>query len=98
MNNRFRFDAPSVADEEELDDQLVAYNLRKVPCRQGETFVKFCRCAYNEKNELERIMDEKIYEITNKIFMYFQIKGCSIQMSNGCNPYSIIIVDDVKIG
>lgn len=36
MNNRFRFDAPSVADEEELDDQLVAYNLRKVPCRQGE--------------------------------------------------------------
>lgn len=52
----------------------------------------------NEKNELERIMDEKIYEITNKIFMYFQIKGCSIQMSNGCNPYSIIIVDDVKIG
>ena len=39
-------------------------------------------------------MDEKIYEITNKIFMYFQIKGCSIQMSNGCNPYSIIIVDD----
>ena len=24
MNNRFRFDAPSVADEEELDDQLVA--------------------------------------------------------------------------
>ena len=52
MNNRFRFDAPSVADEEELDDQLVAYNLRKVPCRQGEPFVKFCRCAYNEKNEL----------------------------------------------
>lgn len=52
----------------------------------------------NEKNELERIMDEKTYEITNKIFMYFQIKGCSIQMSNGCNPYSIIIVDDVKIG
>ena len=50
MNNRFRFDAPSVADEEELDDQLVAYNLRKVPCRQGEPFVKFCRCAYNEKN------------------------------------------------
>lgn len=49
MNNRFRFDAPSVADEEELDDQLVAYNLRKVPCRQGEPFVKFCRCAYNEK-------------------------------------------------
>ena len=52
MNNRFRFAAPSVADEEELDDQLVAYNLRKVPCRQGEPFVKFCRCAYNEKNEL----------------------------------------------
>ena len=45
MNNRFRFDAPSVADEEELDDQLVAYNLRKVPCRQEEPFVKFCRCA-----------------------------------------------------
>ena len=43
MNNRFRFDAPSVADEEELDDQLVAYNLRKVPCRQEEPFVKFCR-------------------------------------------------------
>lgn len=38
MNNRFRFDAPSVADEEELDDQLVAYNLRKVPCRQGGAF------------------------------------------------------------
>lgn len=54
MNNRFRFDAPSVADEEELDDQLVAYNLRKVPCRQGEPFVKFCRCAYNEKNETGR--------------------------------------------
>ena len=36
MNNRFRFDAPSVADEEELDDQLVAYNLQKVPCRQEE--------------------------------------------------------------
>ena len=52
----------------------------------------------NEKNELERKKKKKIYEITNKIFMYFQIKGCSIQMSNGCNPYSIIIVDDVKIG
>ena len=46
MNNHFRFDTPSVADEEELDDQLVAYNLQKVPCRQEEPFVKFCRCAY----------------------------------------------------
>ena len=25
MNNHFRFDTPSVADEEELDDQLVAF-------------------------------------------------------------------------
>ena len=65
MNNRFRFDAPSVADEEELDDQLVAYNLRKVPCRQGEPFVKFCRCAYNEKNELfekwHSFLDKKFF-------------------------------------
>ena len=28
MNNRFRFDAPSVADEEELDDQLVEGSLQ----------------------------------------------------------------------
>ena len=52
----------------------------------------------NEKKELESIIDEKIYDTINKIFMYFQINGCSIQISNGCNPYSIIIVDDVKIG
>ena len=38
MNNRFRFDAPSVADEEELDDQLVAYNLRKVPLQTRGAF------------------------------------------------------------
>ena len=48
----YQFGVPTGAEEEMIDDELVAYNLQKVPCRQREPFVKFCRCARNEGGEL----------------------------------------------
>lgn len=48
----YQFGVPTGEEEERIDDELVAYNLQKVPCRQREPFVKFCRCARNEKGEL----------------------------------------------
>ena len=49
---KYQFGVPTGAEEETIDDELVAYNLQKVPCRQREPFVKFCRCARNEEGEL----------------------------------------------
>ena len=49
---KYQFGVPTGAEEEAIDDELVAYNLQKVPCRQREPFVKFCRCARNGEGEL----------------------------------------------
>lgn len=44
--------APSAAEEEELDDMLMAYNLHCVPPAQEEPFFKICRCARGEDGRL----------------------------------------------
>ena len=43
----------------------------------------------NKKIEFEIIKEEKIYENIKAIFIYFQSKGCSIQISNGLS-YRVI--------
>ncbi|MDO4292245.1 MAG: GNAT family N-acetyltransferase [Eubacteriales bacterium] len=43
---------PTTAEEEQIDDELVAYNLSCVPCRQKEPFVKFVRCARDREGRL----------------------------------------------
>lgn len=43
---------PSAAEEEEIDDELMAYNLRHVPPTQEEPFIKICRCARDDKGKL----------------------------------------------
>lgn len=43
---------PSPKEEEEIDDELMAYNLRQVPPSQEEPFIKICRCAKDENGSL----------------------------------------------
>lgn len=43
---------PSKADEEEIDDELMIYNLQHVPPTQKEPFIKICRCAKDKKGKL----------------------------------------------
>lgn len=48
----YRTEIPSRREEEEIDDALMAYNLRQVPPAQKEPFVKICRCAKDESGAL----------------------------------------------
>lgn len=43
---------PSCKEEEEIDDELMAYNLKQVPPEQEEPFIKICRCARDEEGNL----------------------------------------------
>lgn len=49
---KYRITVPKPEDEETIDDELMAYNLRHVPPVQEEPFVKICRCAKDEGGEL----------------------------------------------
>ena len=50
MNYEIRI--PTTREERRLDDELMAYNLQKVPPTQEEPFVKICRCAKGPRGEL----------------------------------------------
>ena len=41
----FRIAVPSKKEEREIDDALMAYNLRQAAPTQKDPFVKICRCA-----------------------------------------------------
>ena len=41
----FAITVPTQKKEEEIDDELMAYNLMQAPPVQEEPFVKICRCA-----------------------------------------------------
>lgn len=41
----FAITVPTKKEEEEIDDELMAYNLMQAPPVQEEPFVKICRCA-----------------------------------------------------
>ncbi len=43
---------PDREEEEALDDELMAYNLRQVPPVQTEPFIKICRCAKDKAGQL----------------------------------------------
>lgn len=49
---KYNIKIPTSGDEEEIDDELMAYNLWHVPPTQGEPFIKICRCARDEKGKL----------------------------------------------
>lgn len=49
---RYEIAVPSPKEEEEIDDELMAYNLRQVPPSQTEPFIKLCRCARDENGRL----------------------------------------------
>lgn len=49
---RYKITIPTSKDEEEIDDELMAYNLRHVPPTQEEPFIKICRCAKDENGNL----------------------------------------------
>lgn len=49
---RFEITIPSRTEEEEIDDELMGYNLKQVPPVQKDPFVKICRCAKDEKGNL----------------------------------------------
>lgn len=48
----YKITVPTPEDEETIDDELMAYNLRHVPPVQEEPFVKICRCARDDKGRL----------------------------------------------
>lgn len=48
----YRIAIPSSKEEEQIDDELMAYNLAQVPPTQEEPFIKLCRCAKDEKGRL----------------------------------------------
>ena len=48
----YRIMIPDGTEEEELDDELMAYNLRQVPPSQEEPFIKICRCAKDDGGRL----------------------------------------------
>ena len=50
MNYEIRI--PTVREERRIDDELMAYNLQKLPPTQKEPFVKICRCAKGPRGEL----------------------------------------------
>lgn len=43
---------PDTAQEEQIDDALMAYTLQQAPPTQKEPFVKLCRCAKSPEGEL----------------------------------------------
>lgn len=49
---KYEIGIPSSKEEEEIDDELMIYNLGQVPPAQKEPFVKICRCARDEKGRL----------------------------------------------
>lgn len=48
----WRIEVPDAAEEEELDDSLMVYNVRQVPPTQEEPFFKICRCAKDASGRL----------------------------------------------
>ncbi|MDO4333661.1 MAG: GNAT family N-acetyltransferase [Eubacteriales bacterium] len=48
----YTIEIPSPGEEEEIDDELMAYNLQQVPPAQEEPFIKICRCAKDENGVL----------------------------------------------
>lgn len=49
---KYEIEIPSQKEEEEIDDELMAYNLQHVPPAQKEPFIKICRCMKDEKGKL----------------------------------------------
>lgn len=49
---KYKIEIPTSGEEEEIDDELMVYNLQHVPPTQEEPFVKICRCAKDEKGKL----------------------------------------------
>ncbi len=50
--SRFSIRRPTRAQERELDDRLMAFNLQNAPPTQKEPFVKICRCALDPQGNL----------------------------------------------
>lgn len=51
MKKKLFITVPTLREEEEIDDELMIYNIRNVAPTQEEPFVKICRCA-KDKNGL----------------------------------------------
>lgn len=49
---KYKIMIPSRTDEEEIDDELVVYNLKHVKMTQDEPFIKICRCAKDHQGTL----------------------------------------------
>lgn len=49
---KYKIEIPTSQEEVEIDDALMAYNLRQVPPTQEEPFVKLCRCARDDRGRL----------------------------------------------
>lgn len=52
MEKKFVLAVPTTQEEEEIDDELMAYNLRQAAPTQEEPFIKICRCARDESGQL----------------------------------------------
>lgn len=48
----YKVKIPSAKEEKEIDDALMAYNIRQVLPTQEEPFFKICRCAKGDKGGL----------------------------------------------